>query len=202
VTWLTSSFRLSKAWAAWLQVGRLHLLNLGCTLVSIAYFDVSVETPFGVRSLPMYVVAPLITVLVATQPLCSSDSALIRQTAQKARGGVAAVRLLASLTILAVGVAALSVRSGSLLVGIPLLLMAFGVLCAMALNEFCWAPLSLGFMASLPWVLSDAGATRLAEWSVDGRVAVLGGVALAATSASYVRFVRARWPLARAIAAE
>jgi hypothetical protein len=202
VTWLTSSFRLCRAWAAWLQLCRLHLLNLGCTVVSIAYFDVSVGTPFGVRSLPMSVVAPLITVLVATQPLSSSDSALIRQTAQKAHGGVAAVRLLASLTIMTVGVAALSVRAGTLLLGLPLLLMAFGVLCAMAMNQLCWAALSLGFMASLPWVLSDAGASQLSQWSVDGRVAVLGGVALGAASASYVCFGRARWRLARAIAAE
>lgn len=199
---MTSTFQLSRAWAAWLQMGRLHLLNLLCTAVWIAYFDVSVQTPFGVRSLPVYLVAPLITVLVATQPLCRRDSALIRQTAEKAHGGVAAIRLFASMTLMAVGVAALCVQGGTLLVGLPLLVMAFGILCATATGAFCWAPLSLGFMASLPWALSDAGTTQLMRWSVDGRTAVLGAVALVTASATYLCIDRARWPLARAIAAE
>lgn len=202
MNWAASKLHLFRALAAWLQLGRLHALNGVITALWLAYFDATVQTPLGVRSLPMYFAAPLLITLVACQPLAHRDSALIRQTAGVSNGSVAAVRLAASLSIWSVGIIALWLRGGTVLVGLPLVVMSCGIVCASVAGEFYWAPLCLAFLGALPWVLSDAGTSQVMRWSTDGRIAILGAGAVVLASAWYFTLSRAPRRLRAPIALE
>lgn len=197
-----STFPRSRAVAAWLQMGRLHAVNAVITGLWLTYFDVSVSTPFGGRSLPMYFLAPLLMALIASQPLGQRDSALLRQTPAVASGTVALARLGAAASLWGVGVLALWLRAGSVLLGLPVITLALAVASAAIVGEHAWAPLTLVFLAALPWVLSDAGTTQLLQWSADGKLSLMGLAALLLSTAAYVARARSRRPLRRAMATE
>lgn len=180
---MTSLFLTSRAVLAWLRAGRIHVVNAVVTIGWSAYFDASVSSPLGTRTLPMVLVAPVLIALSAGVPLPRHDSGLTRQTIALSSGRIALTRLAASISLFTIGCAAWVAASGTVRgMGPPLLAYALAIVSAGVLGQFFWVPVALLFVTLLPWLLTDAGMTTALTLGTS-HGAVLAGVLLCAAAA-------------------
>jgi hypothetical protein len=200
---MRSPFPTFRAVLAWLGAGRLHGVNAVVTIGWSAYFDASVSSPFGTKTLPMVLVAPVLIGLCSGLPLPRHDSGLTRQTVALSSGRIALTRLAVSASLFAVGGGAWVAATGTMRgLGPALWAYALVIISASVLGQLFWLPVALGFVALLPWLLTDAGMTAAFAVGWSDAAAPVGVVGCGAAACLYLQLDRHPMRLRRPLLAE
>lgn len=181
----------------------MHAANLVVTVVWIYYFDASITSPFGTRTVPMLLVVPVLIGLSAGVPLPRHDSSLTRQTLGLSSGRIAAVRLGLSGSLWVVGsIALMATTANWRALGLPLVAYAVVIASATVLGQLYWVPVGLAFVALLPWLLTDEGMTSALSVAWSGRTSVIGMSLVLLASCAYVLMDRSDRRLHQPLRAE